>query len=73
MVELVELMKRQPTEEQAIAAYAKIKGGVYTPEKVMAFWSQLKAKLAPRQGVQTQRTQVFLFQKELISPEMIMQ
>lgn len=72
VVELVELMKRQPTEEQAIAAYAKIKGGVYTPEKVMAFWSQLKAKLAPRQGVQTQRTQVFLFQKELISPEMIM-
>lgn len=71
VVDLLTCMRKHNSEDEAIEEYIQVTDGKYSRQMVLDFLSQLKAKLDPLQSKKPQQNQVFLFQKELISPTMI--
>lgn len=63
LVELVEELQGNPTEEEAIAAYIRRKNGKYTPEQVR----QIISKFITPLFIPPKKTHTFLYEKELFS------
>lgn len=71
VVDLLVFIRRYDSETQAVDEYIRMTDGKYDRDLVRDFLVQLRAKLDPSHDDRKSENQVFLYQKELISPEMI--